>query len=111
MTPLFSPSFKFITIRDSSSIREMHAKRKTFQCEVCNAELVSKQGLELHMFVHNNLKETFTCEICDKTFNQSFKLKKHMIVHSGEKPFKCESCGSDFARKQEFGIPIAYGRT
>ncbi|XP_063443109.1 zinc finger protein 235-like [Mytilus trossulus] len=40
------------------------------------------------------------CNICEKTFTQSLNIEKHMRIHSGEKPYKCDKCGTRFNDKR-----------
>ncbi|KAJ3133937.1 Metallothionein expression activator [Physocladia obscura] len=45
----------------------------------------------------------FACPFvgCDKTFPRAYNLKSHTYCHSGERPHKCGTCGSSFARKHD----------
>ena len=36
------------------------------------------------------------CEVCDKAFKLKHHLVEHSRLHSGEKPYRCDSCGKRF---------------
>jgi hypothetical protein len=40
-----------------------------------------------------------TCQICSKTFTKPYSMKRHMLIHTGERPFKCSHCDTDFVRR------------
>lgn len=40
--------------------------------------------------------KTSTCEICNKEISSPSYMRVHMRTHTGEKPFKCYTCGRGF---------------
>lgn len=54
--------------------------------------------LQAHMKTH--CKE-FLCSECGKAFQNKANLSQHMIRHTGDKPFACKECPSQFVTKGE----------
>ncbi|KAI8812282.1 hypothetical protein BJ742DRAFT_673740 [Cladochytrium replicatum] len=40
-------------------------------------------------------------EGCGKMFTRRYNLQSHLMVHSGERPYKCPSCGASFSRQHD----------
>ena len=38
------------------------------------------------------------CNVCDKTFKSPHNLRRHWRTHTGERPYKCPTCGSAFSQ-------------
>ncbi|RSL90017.1 hypothetical protein CEP51_000938 [Fusarium floridanum] len=38
------------------------------------------------------------CAYCDRVFTKEEHLRRHQRAHTGEKPFKCRTCGKSYAR-------------
>ena len=68
----------------------------------------AKQNLNNHIAsVHEN-KKPFKCNICDANFARKPYLKGHIAsVHEGKKPYKCNICDTSFTRKENLNRHIA----
>ncbi|KAJ8721636.1 hypothetical protein PYW07_002411 [Mythimna separata] len=105
-----------------------HMRIVTGVCDICGIVLSRQRYIELHKeAVHNHspvkcthcnrmFKNQYSlikhqkrlaeekpcevkCEVCHKAFGGQRGLKQHMVMHSGEKPYKCDTCGSSYKRK------------
>ena len=99
---------------------------KKFQCNSCEKEFSTKNGLDYHERVHTGVSpyicdvcdkkfkssslcsrhkqihakdKKYLCNVCSKSFAQKSNLSKHMDIHAGIKPFSCQSCSKSFTQK------------
>ena len=69
---------------------------EVFNCEECNFDCDSREGLNRHMKLHDPSRE-FPCEECGLRFVKERHVNIHARIHTGEKPFRCDLCMSNFA--------------
>ena len=86
---------------------------RSVKCDICNAIIITKNGLKRHInSVHEGIKP-FKCNICDYQTAHKLSLKNHIAaVHEENtsfkdaktKPFVCTICDAIFSRKTNMAI-------
>jgi len=67
-----------------------------FNCDECNFDCDSEEGLNRHMKLHDPNRE-FACDECGLRFLKERHVSIHARIHTGEKPFRCDLCTNSFA--------------
>lgn len=73
-----------------------HNQGTKHTCKQCSVTFIYKKMLQAHL-QSAHLKERKKCPICNGMF---MHLKDHMVCHDEVKPFTCEWCNKDFARRK-----------
>ena len=90
------------------SHNQTHQNLKLYKCDVCPKRFNQISQLKNHAVTHidKSIAEVPSwakpkqCEICQKMFSDSKSLKKHVqAIHSKLKPYICQVCGHQSARK------------
>eukprot|EP00092_Neocalanus_flemingeri_P016175 GFUD01017507.1.p1 GENE.GFUD01017507.1~~GFUD01017507.1.p1 ORF type:complete len:703 (+),score=185.25 GFUD01017507.1:177-2285(+) len=90
------------------SHNQTHQNLKLFKCDVCDKRFNQISQLKNHAVIHidKSIAEVPSwakpkqCDICQKMFSDSKSLKKHVqAIHSKLKPYICQVCGHQSARK------------
>ena len=90
------------------SHNQTHQNLKQFKCDVCDKRFNQISQLKNHAVIHidKSIAEVPSwakpkqCDICQKMFSDSKSLKKHVqAIHSKLKPYICQVCGHQSARK------------
>ncbi|GFW76581.1 hypothetical protein TNCV_2681981 [Trichonephila clavipes] len=63
----------------------------------------SKRNLQIHA-----KERSYACEICNKSFNRKGNLKIHLRIHKNEKPYVCEICNKAHSKLNNLKKTFAY---
>jgi len=83
-------------------------EQETYRCRKCNEIFSKKYRLRRHITEMHRTRPAMkrppnsrcTCPICGKSL--SYRLSVHMRVHTGERPYKCSTCGKAFYQRSSF---------
>ncbi|XP_042370069.1 zinc finger protein 664-like [Plectropomus leopardus] len=82
----------------STGNAELHSKESDHASNSQTNNVYASTTSNMH---HNTRtgEKSFKCETCGKVFKVRSRLQKHTRIHTGEKPYLCTTCGKKFSYK------------
>ncbi|XP_063390822.1 zinc finger protein 707-like isoform X10 [Cydia fagiglandana] len=75
-----------------------HMGEKSYTCEICSMQFVSKYRLSQHAIKHTELRK-HKCSFCGKAFRWRNNLKTHIMIHLDDRAWVCPLCGEGFVQQ------------
>ncbi|KAH9393309.1 hypothetical protein TYRP_021999, partial [Tyrophagus putrescentiae] len=90
---------------------EENAKKSKEETVVIPPVPVMLKHVRRTRYVHDPTRK-WACDYqsCDKRFHNSYDLENHKRTHTGEKPFKCEAAGCQWAFAQKSALTLHFKR-
>ncbi|XP_037024774.1 gastrula zinc finger protein XlCGF57.1-like [Bradysia coprophila] len=73
---------------------KIHTGERNISCDICGKSFCRKTDMLKHRLIHDVPR--VPCPYCDKMFTTKTNMLSHIGIHTGERNFKCETCGAAF---------------
>ena len=71
-----------------------HTGGNHYQCHIGKMNFATSSSVSQHMKIH--LEKKYECMLCTKSFTSKQNLNFHIKTHTGDKPYKCPTCGGSY---------------
>lgn len=72
-------------------------------CDRCTRPFPQRQKIIRHIVVHTG-DRPYKCHSCGYTCSEEAVLKQHQRIHTGEKPFECSICSRSFSASTALSV-------
>lgn len=86
----------FVDKNNNGSGKGVASKRSSSAPSPAPATASSKSGRRIPL----------QCPLCPYTTNNATTMREHLPVHTGERPYRCPTCGKRFSRKKYFRVHL-----
>ena len=83
---------KMSHLQDHVETHKGDARKRDYECNVCQKKFFDRRVLRSHMKIHVSLSTNvrqFKCEVCHKSFKRKSHLQEHTVVHLKHRPVVC----------------------
>lgn len=97
----------------AAAANKTEAADQEHRCQTCGETFPKKWKLQRHRSEMHRTRPPLkaapssrcTCPICGKSL--SYRLSVHMRVHTGERPYKCPTCGKSFYQRSSLRTHVS----
>uniref|UniRef100_A0AC35FUK2 Uncharacterized protein n=1 Tax=Panagrolaimus sp. PS1159 TaxID=55785 RepID=A0AC35FUK2_9BILA len=82
------------------------SKIPRYKCPLCDFASPIRGTIRKHIHSIHTGETPYSCSLCFMTFKVQSNLARHLRSHSQIKPYKCKSCGSEYADKKNMDAHI-----
>uniref|UniRef100_A0AC34FAV7 Uncharacterized protein n=1 Tax=Panagrolaimus sp. ES5 TaxID=591445 RepID=A0AC34FAV7_9BILA len=100
----YDPSVEYLNA--TKSVKTTVSKILRYKCPLCSFASTNRGTIRKHLRCIHTHETPYSCPQCFMTFKIQSNLARHLRSHSQIKPYKCKSCGSEYADKKNMDAHI-----
>uniref|UniRef100_A0A914YBZ1 Uncharacterized protein n=1 Tax=Panagrolaimus superbus TaxID=310955 RepID=A0A914YBZ1_9BILA len=103
---VYDPTVEYLTTTPTKSVKTRVSKILRYKCPLCTFASPNRGTIRKHIRSIHTHETPYSCPQCFMAFKVQSNLARHLRSHSQIKPYKCKSCGSEYADKKNMDAHI-----